>query len=165
MFFSGHGARDDDGTFFLVPVDASPRNVPGTCVPGDLVKQRLAAMPGKVIAMLDCCHSGTVAEDFKVTRPDNLVRDLVTDDYGVVVMCASLGSESALESPATKAGFFTLSMTEGLTGGADYNRDGVVYIHELDQYAATRVPQLSGGRQHTVTGKPPGIRSFPLSRP
>ncbi len=163
--FSGHGARDDDGNFFLVPVDASVRDISHTCVPGDVLKQRLGNLPGKVIAMLDACHSGTVAEDFAASRPDNLARDLVTDDCGVVVMCSSLGREYSLESPATRAGFFTLGVTEGLSGQADYNKDGVVFIHELDYYAAMRVQELSGGRQHTVTGKPPAIRSFPLSRP
>ena len=136
-----------------------------TLFPGELLKEHLANMPGRIIAMLDACHSGTVAEDFQVSRPDNLVRDLVTDDCGVVVMCSSLGREYSMESSATRAGFFTLGVTEGLSGRADLNHDGVVYVHELDAYAAARVRQLSRGEQHPVTGRPPTIRSFPLSRP
>jgi hypothetical protein len=166
FFFSGHGARDpDSGTFFLVPVDALPSNVAGTCVPGDVVKQSLAEMPGKLVAMLDCCHSGAAADSFLSGRADNLARDLVSEEYGVVVMCSSLGRESSLESTATRASFFTLSIAEGLSGKADFNRDGVVFIHELDLYASLRVQQLSGGIQHPVTGRPPGIRPFPLARP
>jgi WD40 repeat protein len=162
--FSGHGARDDDGNFYLVPVDCRGGDV-NTLFPGDLLKEHLANMPGRIIAMLDACHSGTVAEDIQVSRPDNLVRDLVTDDYGVVVMCSSQGREYSMESPATRAGFFTLGVTEGLSGKADFNHDGIVYIHELDAYAAARVRQLSRGEQHPVTGRPPTIRSFPLARP
>jgi uncharacterized caspase-like protein len=161
--FSGHGARDDDGNFYLVPVDVGEDL--STLFPGELLKEHLANLPGRVIAMLDACHSGTVAEGVKVSRPDNLVRDLVTDDYGVVVMCSSLGREYSLESAATKAGFFTLGVTEGLAGRADLNGDGIVYIHELDLYARARVRQLSRGEQNPVTGRPPTIRSFPLSRP
>jgi uncharacterized caspase-like protein len=162
--FSGHGTRDPAGRFYLVPVDVRLRDIRNSCVPGDLLKQRLADMPGRILAMLDACYSGAAAEGFQVSRPDNLARDLVTDDYGVVVMCSSRGRESSLESDQTRAGFFTLGVTEGLSGRADLNGDGIVYIHELDTYAASRVRQLSGGKQHPITGRPPTIRSFPLTR-
>ncbi|MFI5336606.1 MAG: caspase domain-containing protein, partial [Opitutales bacterium] len=162
--FSGHGTRDPAGHFYLVPVDVRTRDIRHSCVSGDLIKQQLANMPGRLIALLDACHSGAVADEFRASRPDNLVRDLVTDDYGVVVMCSSLGREYSIESSQTRAGFFTLGVTEGLSGRADLNGDGIVYIHELDSYTAKRVSQLSGGKQHPVTGRPPGIRSFPLSR-
>ena len=122
-------------------------------------------IPGKVVAPLDACHSGSLAEGLRPSRPDNLVRDLVTDDYGVVVMCSSLGREYSLESPETKAGFFTRSVVDGLSGAADFNKDGLVYIHELDRYAALRVRLLSGGTQHPVTGLPPTVRSFALTKP
>lgn len=167
--FSGHGARDPrTGRFFLVPVDVNEDDPVGTCVSGDEFKGRLENMSGRLVAMLDACHSGAAATRPKPTaggRPDNLVRDLLTDDYGVVVMCSSLGREVSLESRGTKAGFFTLGLTEGLSGKADFNKDGVVYIHELDVYATMRVAQLSSGRQNPTTGRPPTIRPFPISRP
>ncbi len=164
LSFSGHGARDEAGNFYLVPVDVSPQDVEHTCVSGELLKQTLANLPGRVIAMLDACHSGTVAEQIRASRPDNLVRDLVSDEYGVIVMCSSLGREYSLESSKTKAGFFTLGLVEGLNGQADFNHDRIIHIHELDFYAGLRVRQLSGGVQNPVTGRPPGIRSFPMAR-
>ena len=164
--FSGHGARDDDGNFFLVPVDVRV-NDPGTLLSGDKFKEALANLPGKVVCLLDACHSGTVAEEgpiVKPGRPDDLIRDLVNDEYGVVVMCSSLGSEYSMESSETRAGFFTLSIVEGLAGKADLNGDSYIYIHELNYYAGQRVQQLSGGKQNPTTGRPPGIRTFPLAK-
>jgi uncharacterized caspase-like protein len=164
--FSGHGARDPWGNFHLVPVDVNPRD-PRSLLPGETFKEALANLPGKVVCLLDACHSGAVAGDedeVKEGKADDLVRDLVNDDSGVVVMCSSLGSEYSLESARTKAGFFTLGIVEGLSGKADLNGDSFIYVHELDQYAALRVQELSGGMQNPTTGKPPGIRSFPLSR-
>src|SRR5207247_2049606 len=154
--------------FYLVPVDVSEDDPGGTCLSGDAFKKRLENMPGRLIAILDACHSGAVAEarrPIQNGRVDSLVRDLVTDDYGVVVMCASLGREYAIESATTKAGFFTLGLVEGLGGKADLNQDGIIFIHELDFYAAKRVNQLSGGRQNPVTGRPPTIRPFALAKP
>ncbi len=165
LFFAGHGARDRKGNFVLVPVDFNPL-VPGNnCVPGKLLKASLANLPGRIILMLDACHSGAVAEDKKRAAPDNLVRDLITEDYGVVTMCSSLGNEFSLESPAIKHGYFTVSVVEGLKGKGDYNKDGYVYLHEVDMYAYHRVRELSRGRQNPTTGRPPHMRSFPVAQP
>jgi WD40 repeat protein len=163
--FSGHGARDPAGNFYLVPIDANPRDPERTLLSGEELKKRLANVPGRMVALLDACHSGSAADGLRESRPDNLVRDLVTDDYGVVVMCSSQGREFSLERSDVKAGLFTHSVVEGLSGRADFNKDGLVFIHELDMYAALRVRQLSDGAQHPVTGRPPTIRSFPLAKP
>ena len=80
-------------------------------------------------------------------------------------MSSSLGREFSLESVKVKQGFFTLSLVEGLSGKADFNRDRAVYLNELDRYTARRVKLLSQGRQNPIMAKPPTIRSFPLARP
>jgi hypothetical protein len=168
LSFSGHGTKDPEGNFYLVPVDIDVKNPSGTCVSGDLVKRALANMPGRLVAILDACHSGEAAGEKRrapQAASDDLVRDLVTDDYGVVVMCSSLGREVSMESPEVGHGFFTQGLLEGLGGRADFNRDGYIFIHELNAYAYLRVRQLSGGQQNPTTGKPPTIRSFALSRP
>ncbi len=166
FFFSGHGTRDPLGRFYLVPVDYSTGNLAGSCVSGDLLKRRLEDMPGKLVAVLDACHSGAAANPRRpAARPDALVRDLVTEECGVVVLCSSLGREFSIESTETKAGFFTLGLVEGLNGKADLNKDGFVFVHELEAYAAARVAQLSGGAQHPIAGRPPNIRLFPIARP
>jgi uncharacterized caspase-like protein len=95
---------------------------------------------------------------------DDLVRDLATDDYGVIVMCSSMGREFSMESAKVKHGYFTLALVEGLSGSADYNKDGVVQLNELDLYVTDRVKELSQGMQHPVTARPTSIRSFPLTR-
>lgn len=164
VFFSGHGGRDDDtGKFYLIPVDIGP-DLAATCLAGDDVKARLEQMPGRLVAILDACHSGSVA-DAPPARADGLVRDLLTEECGVVVLASSLGSEVSLESPLTKAGFFTLGLTEGLAGRADLNGDGVVFLNELSYYASVRVQQLSGGTQNPTVGRPPNIMPFPIAKP
>jgi hypothetical protein len=168
IFFAGHGAQDPRGRCHLVPVDANPEDPDHTLIPGDALKRALENMPGRLIAMLDACHSRAVASPGgmrgRAGRTDDLARDLVTDDYGVVVMCSSLGREYSMESSLTRHGFFTLGIVEALSGQADFNRDRIIQVHELDHYARLRVRQLSGGRQNPVTGRPPTIRSFALTQ-
>jgi len=163
VFFSGHGGRDEDtDKFYLITVDVGP-DVEQTCLSGEELKSRLEDMPGRLVAILDACHSGAVTE-IKPARADNLVRDLMTDDYGVVVLASSLGRECSLESPLTKAGFYTLGLTEGMMGRADFNRDGLVYLNELEYYAALRVQQLSQGQQNPTLGRPPNVKPFPIAK-
>lgn len=165
--FSGHGSRDAFGRFYLVPFDVKPgADESEWGLSGDEFKKRLEDMPGRLVAILDACHSGSVAEkEGPPPQADTLVRDLTAEDSGVIVMCASLGREYAAESPLCKAGFFTLGLVEGLAGHADVDGDGVIYIHELDMYATARVRQLSSGRQNPTLGRPPAIKPFVIAKP
>ena len=168
VFFSGHGAKDDSGNFYLVPIDGEPIDLLSTAVSGSQFKDALAALPGRVLVLLDACHAGSAGGDRRkavYVLTDDLIRDLVTDDYGVIVMCSSMGREYSLESDEHEQGYFTMALIEALTGKADYNGDGLVYITEVDAYLADRVKTLTDGQQHPVTTKPATIRSFPLSRP
>ena len=82
------------------------------------------------------------------------MRDLVSDDVGIVAMCSSQGAEVSMESKEVEHGFFTLGLVEALGGRADYNKDGYVYLHEIDYYTYHRVRQLSDGGQNPTTGRP-----------
>jgi WD40 repeat protein len=168
--FAGHGNKDSDGRLYLLPIDVDVEDLVSSAVPSDQVKNLLSTTPGRIVMMLDACHSGAV--DGPARRgggggglTDDLVRDLVSDDYGLVVMCSSTGREFSLESAETAHGFFTLAVVEGLGGKADYDKVGVVTLNDLDRYVTNRVKELSKGRQHPVTTRPATLRSFPLSRP
>ncbi|MDY3551257.1 caspase family protein [Gemmata sp. JC717] len=165
--FSGHGSRDLFGRFYLVPFIESVTTADESewALSGDEFKKRLEDMPGRLVAILDACHSGSVAEKDGPPQADSLVRDLTAEDSGVIVMCASLGREYAAESKICKAGFFTLGLVEGLSGHADVDGDGVIYIHELDLYATARVRQLSGGRQNPTLGRPSAVKPFVIAKP
>ena len=96
-----------------------------------------------------------------------MVRDLVNDDYGVIVMCSSMGREYSLENAQWGHGAFTKALTEGLQGKADFTHRQVVYLNDLDLYVTERVKELTGGKQHPVTQKPNGVKSssFPIAKP
>jgi WD40 repeat protein len=163
--FSGHGARDPFGTFYLCTQDMKSADIDNTAMPGKEFQKRLEDLPGRIVAILDACHAGTAAEgSLPPTAADSLVRDLTAEDSGVIVLCASLGREYAIESNLTKAGFFTLGLVEGLSGHGDIDGDGLIYLHELNMYATARVRQLSGGEQNPTLGRPAGIRPFPLAK-
>lgn len=158
FFFGGHGTRDPWGNFHLVPIDINPLKPRETCLSGETVKKSLANMPGRLLCIFDACHSGAAA------TPDDLIRDLVTEDYGVIVMCSSLGTEYSLESGLIQHGVFTLGLVEGLKGAADVDNDRVIYFHEMDQFTNQFVKQMTKGNQNPITARPPSIPSFALTK-
>jgi WD40 repeat protein len=167
VFFSGHGDRDGDGNLYLLPVDVDPDDLLASSVSGDAFRKSLAALSGKVLCLLDACHSGGIDGKRKSTRSltDDLVRDLTAEENGVVVMCSSTGREFSLENNELRMGNFTAALVEGLSGKAARAANGAVYLHHLDAYVTDRVKALSKGRQHPVTSRPSTIASFPLARP
>jgi WD40 repeat protein len=170
IFFSGHGHRDDDGIFYMLPAEVKRRSIDATGVDSALFKRKLAGIKGTLLVLLDACHSGAVDKDAageRQLRPltDEFVREMVREDAGIVMMCSSRGQEVSLEDPNLGHGFFTQALTEGLSGQADFNKDGKVYLTELDNYLFERVKTLSNDRQHPVTAKPSSVTPFVLSRP
>jgi WD40 repeat protein len=166
--FSGHGVKNGQGVFFLFPFDGEPENVTVSGVSEEEIKRYCQSIPGRLLLLLDACHSGAIGGDFQAGQTamaDDLVRDLLTEDYGVIVMCSSMGRETSLENTEWGHGAFTLALTEGLQGAADYNEDSTIHLNELDLYVADRVEKLTEGRQHPVTQKPTTIRSFPVAKP
>ena len=120
--------------------------------------------------MLDACHAGAVEKDVggeRRLRPitDDFVREMVREDSGIIMMCSSTGQEVSIEDPQLGHGYFTQALTDGLSGGADPNKDGLVYLNELDNYLFEQVKKLSNDRQHAVTAKPASVVPFVLSRP
>jgi hypothetical protein len=209
FFFSGHGAFRDN-SFYMLSADAEVNDLESTAVTANQLKSILATTRGKLLVLLDACHSGAQAAMLppsipirriewsqpiipvgrprspaslltkfgllgfqqegdlrsKQLRPstDDLVRVLSNDEHGVITMSSSTGSEVSIESAKLKHGYFTEALTEGLSGKADINNDGLVYLTELDAYLVNRVKDLSNDSQHSVTARPPGVRPFALSR-
>src|SRR5262249_43717339 len=121
IFFSGHGHRDDDGIFYMLPTEAKRRNIDSTGLDGALFKRKLAAIKGRLMVMLDACHSGSLERDAGAKRQlrpiaDDFVREMVQENTGVVMMCSSTGKEVSIEDPQLGHGYFTQALAEGLSG-------------------------------------------------
>jgi uncharacterized caspase-like protein len=169
FFFSGHGAKDSDNFYYLLPSDCQgDDDLAVSAVPFDQVKSKLQATPGRVMLLLDSCHAGAAGGDMRKgyeRDTGELRRELANDDYGIVTMCSSMGREFSLEDPQWGHGAFTKALIEGLEGQADANHDGEVTLAELDLFVTERVKSLTSGRQHAVTTRPTSIRDFPLAHP
>jgi WD40 repeat protein len=158
IFYAGHGALDK-GEFYLLPQDADPTDLAKTGLSRTEFKKRMQALPGRILVVLDACHSGAIGLLF-----DDVSRQLVDEDCGVVVICASRPKEVAHEVGGH--GHLTLSVMEALSGKATVSKkDNCVYLHHVQQYVIDRVEELSKDQQHPTTVMPPWLRSYGLSKP
>ena len=166
LFIAAHGTNED-GKYFLVPADTDPDDLVTTGVSWQVFSEILGNLPSKVLLFLDTCHSGQLGRDVQIaprqTNNTEALRTLASEEYGVVILAASTGSESSLEHPDWGHGAFTKALLEAIEQGlADYSEDGIIYLRELDLYVADRVEALTDGAQHPTTQKPSTISRFPI---
>lgn len=172
MLLAGHGITDPaTGQYYFLPVDADPQNPLATMLPASALQQALATLPGRVVLLLDTCHAGDVLPGRRLRgvpqEPiaggiSRLVSELGSVEQGVVVLTASIGTQSAQESPDWGNGAFTKALLEGLRGQADYRKTGRVTVNMLDLYLSERVRELTRGAQTPATAKPSTLADFPL---
>lgn len=166
IFIAAHGTNEQ-GRYYLLPADSEPEKIHDTGISWSMLSDMLGNLPSRVLLFLDTCHSGQLGQDVYALRKqvDNTeaLRELSSDEYGVVILAASTGREFSLEHPDWKHGAFTKALVEALEQGkADYSNDGVINLRELDMYVADRVEELTGDQQHPTTQKPSTISRFPI---
>ena len=163
IFIAGHGMKDSVGNYYFLPYDGNPRKLMKTAVKWSNFQNIISALPSKVILMADTCHSGSITGKRRgVSRMNEVIRELINTDSGVIVMTASTGREESQERPEWGHGAFTKALIEGLEGRANYNGDKTVDMKELDNFVTDRVKELTGGTQHPTTEIPKTMPSFPL---
>lgn len=118
---AGHGTnRNATGEFEFIAYDGKVRWT-------DL-KVALKEVPGRVILILDSCHSGALE-----------------GSGNVIVLSSSLAHQTSGET--NQNGYFTQSLLEALNGKADSNNDGTITLAEVYSYVSNRLAVISNGKQ------------------
>jgi uncharacterized caspase-like protein len=136
-------------------------------LPASTLRQVLASVAGRVVLLLDTCHSGNVLGNpgrrARGLPPlSRAIAELSSVDSGIVVMAAATGQQASIEDAAWQNGAFAKAVIEGLSGRADLRKSGRVTVNMLDLYVSERVRELTDGSQTPATAKPSTIADFPL---
>jgi hypothetical protein len=157
VFVSSHGALDHKGNLYLLPHDVKTEELFATGLNIEALTHGMNGVPCKKLILLDACHSGQSGHDLlayatpKAANVNQAIEDLLNKEAGITVMTSSSGNEFSYENPRWGHGAFTKAILEGLDGAADYNRDQLVNLFELNLFVTQRVKDLTGGRQHPFT--------------
>lgn len=149
FFFAGHGGRTDDGRYFMAVAQTDPDNLAQTAIDWQRAADLLGSTKGRVIAILDACHSGQTA--VAPTSNDGAVASLAKSTQApMVVLAASKGRQLSEESPDGSGGVFTQTLAK-LLGSArastDTNADGVLQISEVYRNLRQSVDAVTATRQ------------------
>jgi hypothetical protein len=150
ILVSSHGEMID-GQFYLIPYgfDAGSRgkSIKSAVSASEFAKKVQAlATHGKVLLLLDACHSGAIGAQGWATDPDAKVLQDAMDMENVTVLTSSRRNELSEELPEWKHGALAESFLDALKGAAD--SEGIVRLSTLTDAMENEVQSLTKGRQH-----------------
>lgn len=163
VFFSGHGAVDDRGRPYWVMQNTQIDSLRASALSETEITELLDEIrTTRLVTLIDACYSASTAE---IGRSKSLVD--IQKIYpkfkgeGRVIITGSKGDQlSVVISDKNHPGYgysaFTWHVIEGMKGGGDADRDGVVTLDELWDYVKDRTEttarQQGGNQQPQLQG-------------
>ena len=152
--FAGHavgsGAAGTTGDLLLALPETRTGALKETALAWRDVAALLAKAKGKVVILLDACHTGLAGSAAFATNDDVAGALMTTAGAPMVVLAASKGRQVALESAEKGGGVFTSAIVDVLgngRGAADADANGVIDLGEFYAAVKTRVLRDTKGRQ------------------
>jgi WD40 repeat protein len=150
ILVSSHGEMIDK-QFYLIPygfdAGSEGKSIKSAVSASELAKKVQAlAKYGRVLLLLDTCHSGAVGAQGWATDPDAKVLQDAMDLENVTVLTSSKQNELSQELPGWQHGALTQAFLDALTGAAD--SQGVVRLSALTDAMDNEIPSLTKGQQH-----------------
>jgi len=152
VHFSGHGAMVD-GELYLLPYDVKARNdasIKASGLKADDLKHELHALAksGRVLVLLDACHSGATTMNGAAVAIDADALRLGLAEGNVTVLTSSKGTETSEGRAIWQHGAFTEALLEAFKDPrADINHNKLINPAGLANYLTNRVPELTDGHQ------------------
>lgn len=168
VFFAGHGAKataEADMVFMTSGASATREGLRDHGVGWGAISEKLRRARGRVLVLLDACHSGHLSQELVVPSADLAARLAEGERAGVVVFAAAKGRQPSYEPSSTRGfsvvtdvdapppgrghnGYFTGAILDVLgDSDSDRNGDGVIDLSELVAGATHRVVTATGNRQ------------------
>jgi uncharacterized caspase-like protein len=167
FYFSGHGTAKDD-RFYLIPHDLGYQGLRSELDEAGLatilahsvsdLELEEALKPvdvDQLLLVIDACNSGQALQAADERRGPMNARGLAQLAYekGMYVLTASQSDEVAFESAGLKHSYLAYALVEEgiISGAADADHNGQVFLNEWFNYATERVPRI--GSEKRQTGK------------
>jgi WD40 repeat protein len=145
VLLSTHGAMIGN-ELYLLPYGVDLTSIAASALSvTDLARSvQTLAEAGKVILLIDACHSGGIGPD---QLDASVLGKLVTMDT-VTVLASSKRFENSLEDSRWGHGAFTKAFLDALSGAADAQGRGIIRMGDLAMSMDAEVESLTDGKQH-----------------
>lgn len=185
VFFAGHGIKpsaDEDMVFLTSASASTAASARANGIGWREVGAAIARAKGRVLVLLDACHSGHLTQELVVPN-DALASSLAHQERaGAVVFAAAKGRQVSFE-PGNARGFVVVSEADvarapdgphGYFTGAvlsalddprvDKNGDGLVQLSEMIEAVTARVSDATANRQTPWVARRELFGDFALAR-
>lgn len=154
IYFSGHGF-EDKGKSYLLPSDASVDVLSETAISIEWINNIIEESEARVkVIIFDACHSGARLDKANIGPMKEVFYNAIFKEAeGKAVLSSSKINEVSYEWPEKKQSVFTYFLVEGMRGKADYDKDGIISITDINKYVTGNVKTWSfkKGVQQTPT--------------
>lgn len=154
IYFSGHGF-EDKGKSYLLPSDASVDVLSETAISIEWINNIIEESEARVkVIIFDACHSGARLDKANIgPMKGEFYNAIFKEAEGKAVLSSSKINEVSYEWSEKKQSVFTHFLVEGMRGKADYDRDGIISITDINKYVTGNVKAWSfkEGVQQTPT--------------
>ena len=137
FFYSGHGIRTGDEDY-LVPLDADPQDIAGSCISYDKLKRQLETKtPRRALLITDACRSLNQAKGDTGT---GFGQGGVSDLPQIAELVSCQPTQVSWEGTDFQQGVFTHYLLAGLKGDPEASTvDGMVTFDSLQQFVRGKV--------------------------
>ncbi len=160
IYYSGHGAKDEDGIHYLIPNDHRTHGA----IPSSKLADCIEALNAeRIVVLLDCCFAGDAKDKTPDMEPDvELLAKTLQQGKGKIVIASSAGQEKSYISKTSQYSNFTEVLLEGLDGRFEDNpSEKFVHILALADYVTREVPKREK-RQTPQINNASNLTNFPL---
>ncbi|WP_088893799.1 caspase family protein [Leptolyngbya ohadii] len=147
LFFSGHGVIDENGKLYLATTQTRKDRgglITTTAVAASTIHECMKKYRSKrQVIILDCCFSGAFAEGWSIKNGGSLNIKSELGAEGRVVLTSSTSTQYSFEQTSGLS-IYTQYLVEGIeTGAADRDKDGLISVDELHEYASSKVHEAA----------------------
>lgn len=145
IYFSGHGLKYKEKSFYLAPVDANKELIPSTCIDADKFSKYLGEIHGKVVVFIDACYSGSLLKYQKAVSTidmQEIVSDMCRAKPGRYIYASSQDDAVSNERPEWGNGAFTKALIEAFNGKARVDNKKILSTFDLMDYLRKRMKEI-----------------------
>jgi hypothetical protein len=158
LFLASHGVNEG-ADYLMIPEDAERTETgfwrPSSVMQWSVLQKALQDAQGSRIMFVDTCHSSGAYNA-------RLVKDAA--DANIVVFSATDKDTEAQETSKLGHGVFTYALSQGINGGADFGKKGLVNVFPLAAYVSDEVRRMTNDEQEPVFSGA-GVKNFVLAMP
>jgi hypothetical protein len=142
LYYSGHGALDQDGSLALILPNTEADLLGATSLVADDIKRAFnQSRAAQKVLIFDCCYAGAVGSAKMKGSAASSLQSLAQETSGTYILTASTRFQPAYEQSELGGSVLTSCLLEGVVKGEAANDADEVTLSALASYVKAQAPK------------------------